>query len=418
MSNELIDVARPSRQNRAKESSNSEARLLGNVQFIYELILAQLELCSLRAPFEISDELSSFKLLNDGNDADRLRKRVAYFETIGGVHTDYFYISRQNRTRSVNQYLTHWIYPYKGKFHPQMIRAALNIIGLETGETVLDPFVGSGTTALEAQLLGVNCVGFDTSPLCVLQSKVKTSSHEAVEELTVRCKEITGLQQSQTAEQTVTPAAFTCDHRVEDFFLLAKLVALSDSVRRRKDLQSAFAAKAKLMIQSITDYRRITSELNLPLGRATIEQGDARKLPLRDNSVDGIITSPPYAIALDYVKNDAHALQALGLDTREIREQFIGLRGPVSERVQLYNDDMKRSLEEMVRVLKPGRFALIVIGDAAFNGRTLNTVEFMTEYANQIGLHLEKAIDKTIFGLYNVMQKEKVLIFKKDEGSI
>jgi tRNA G10 N-methylase Trm11 len=416
MNNELIDVAGTSRPNQANEAGISVARLFSNVQFIYELILAQLELRSFRVPFETTEELSRFKLLDGGND-DRLRKRVAYFETIGEVNTDYFYISRQNRTRSVNQYLTHWIYPYKGKFHPQMIRAALNIIGLETGETVLDPFVGSGTTALEAQLLGVNCVGFDTSPLCVLQSNVKTSSLDVVEEITARCKELTGQKLPQTAQQAVNADALTSDQRVEDFFRLAQLVALSDSVRRRKDFHSAFVAKTRLMAQSTTDYRRITSELHLPLGRATIERGDARKLPLRDNSIDGIITSPPYAIALDYIKNDAHALQALGLDTREIREQFIGLRGGLNVRVQLYYDDMKRSLEEMARVMKPNKCAFIVIGDATFDGRTLNTVEFVTEHASKIGLRLKKAIDKTIFGLYNVMQKEKILIFKKDEGS-
>jgi tRNA G10 N-methylase Trm11 len=407
----------PSRPNQSKKSSSNVARLFGNVQFLYELILAQLELGSFRVPFETTEDLSSFKL-QDGSNDDRLRKRVAYFETIGELNTDYFYISRQNRTRSVNQYLTHWIYPYKGKFHPQMIRAALNIIGLETGETVLDPFVGSGTTALEAQLLGVNCIGFDTSPLCVLQSNVKTSSLDVVEEITARCTELTGQKPPQAAEHAQNADALTSDRRVEDFFLLANLVALSDSVRRRKDLQSAFVAKTRLMTQSIIDYRRIASELHLPLGRATIERGDARKLPLRDNSVDGIVTSPPYAIALDYVKNDAHAFKALGLDTREIREQFIGLRGTLKERVQLYHDDMKRSLEEMVRVMKPNKFALIVIGDATFNGRTLNTVDFVTEYASKVGLHLEKAIDKTIFGLYNVMQKERILIFEKDEGSI
>jgi hypothetical protein len=40
-------------------------------------------------------------------------------------------------------------------------------------------------------------------------------------------------------------------------------------------------------------------ERNLAI--AVIERGDARALPLRDNSIDGIITSPPYAIALDYI---------------------------------------------------------------------------------------------------------------------
>ena len=163
------------------------------------------------------------------------------------------------------------------------------------------------------------------------------------------------------------------------------------------------------------DYDDISRDLGLSLGRVVIERGDARALPLRDNSIDGVITSPPYAIALDYIKNDAHALQALGMDMREIREHFVGLRGRMNERVRLYDEDIKRSLDEMMRVLKPNKYALIVIGNATYKGQTLESVELITKYASDIGLQLTKSVNKTIFGLYNVMQKEKVLIFKKDE---
>jgi tRNA G10 N-methylase Trm11 len=156
--------------------------LLDNVQFIYELALAQLELQSLVARFEVTNGMREFKLL-ETKDEEELRRKLAYFKFVRGKYTNYFQIIQKNRTRSVNQYLTHWIYPYKGKFHPQMIRALLNIIGLEQGDTVLDPFIGSGTTAVEAHLLGINCVGIDISPLCVLQSKVKTESIDVLSQI-------------------------------------------------------------------------------------------------------------------------------------------------------------------------------------------------------------------------------------------
>ncbi len=412
----LRDPWTASRADRQKKEVRGEATLFANVQFIYELVLAQLELHSLGAVFEMTDEFSTVKLLND-TDNQQLKRRLAYFQAVNGQNTDYFYISRKNRTRSVNQYLTHWIYPYKGKFHPQMIRAALNIIGLEPGETVLDPFIGSGTTALEAQLLGVNCIGFDASPLCVLQSRVKTASHEVIKEIRAQCEALTG---SNTAEKEFDEKALnqitsTADQQVQDFFRLAKLVALSDSVRRRKDFASALVSRTRLMTQSIMDYDSIRKDLKLSLGRAVIERGDARTLRLHDESIDGIITSPPYAIALDYIKNDAHALESLGFNIHEMREHFVGLRGRMNERVRLYNEDMKKCLDEMMRVLKPNKYALIVIGNAAYKNETLESVEFITQYANKIGLRLINSINKTIFGLYNVMQKEKVLIFKKDE---
>jgi len=125
--------------------SDEDLVLLDNVQFIYELSLAQLELKALGADFGVTNSLRHFKILNkDHKAAELIKRKGSYFKTVDGKYTDYFFIIRENRTRSVNQYLTHWIYPYKGKFHPQMIRALLNIIGLE-GDTVCDPFSGSGT---------------------------------------------------------------------------------------------------------------------------------------------------------------------------------------------------------------------------------------------------------------------------------
>ncbi|PJB50104.1 MAG: hypothetical protein CO103_03405 [Chloroflexi bacterium CG_4_9_14_3_um_filter_45_9] len=169
MSNKAIE------EEELRETMPVRAALIENVQFIYELALAELELEALGAKFTVTNGLREL-LLDNECDPDILLKRLAYFKTIDGKATDYYKLIKYNRTKSVNQYLTHWIYPYKGKFHPQMIRALLNILKLVAGDTVLDNFIGSGTTAVESQLLGINCIGIDISPLCVLQSKVKTES--------------------------------------------------------------------------------------------------------------------------------------------------------------------------------------------------------------------------------------------------
>ncbi len=392
-----------------------KARLFSHVQFIYELVLAQLELRSLGSAFQLDDTLSTFTL-HDMGERDILQRRLAYFESIGGTKTDYFHISKRNRTRSVNQYLTHWIYPYKGKFHPQMIRAALNICKLSSGDTVLDPFVGSGTTALEAQLLGVNFIGYDASPVCVMQSRVKTLSGDVLEQIRDECDVLSSMSTPKGVDDGTfyDEVASLRDDRVRDFFRLAKLVALSDSRRRRQDERRAYEKKVKLMIQSIADYVSVRQQLQLPLGNVKVERGDARSLPLGDRSVDGVITSPPYSIALDYIKNDEHALEALGHDVTQMRELFIGLRGRSRDRISLYHMDLKRALDEMIRVLKPGGYAFIVIGNATFAGNEVKGDELVEHYGRNSGLILEKRLDKTIFGLYNVIQKEKVLVFRKD----
>jgi DNA modification methylase len=402
-----------------KKNDNSKKNtliLLDNVQFIYELALVQLELEALNINFRVTNGLREFELLGIEN-VNEIVKRTAYFKMVDENYTDYFRIIQKNNTRSVNQYLTHWIYPYKGKFHPQMIRALLNIIGLKEGDTVLDPFIGSGTTAVEAQLLGINCLGIDISPLCVLQSRVKTESIEAIDEIEKIKKNIINKinpslfnQESGSFLQMIDSLD---DEKVKNFYKMAYLVAVSDNARRGRNFEQSFYKNIELMIKSVRDFRDIARELDLKLGQVEIKTGDSRNLPLENNSIDGIITSPPYSIALDYVSNDAHALKVLGYELSEIREEFVGVRGRGQERINLYNQDMKRSYEEMYRVLKPKSFAAIVIGNATYLGEEIKTVEFTIDYCQKIGFRLVKNIDKIIFGLYNVMQKENILIFQK-----
>lgn len=392
--------------------------LLDNVQFIYELSLAELELKSFGADFKVTNGLREFKILNKTESIKNLiKKRGSYFKAIDGELTDYFHIIQKNRTRSVNQYLTHWIYPYKGKFHPQMIRALLNIIGLKEGDIVFEPFSGSGTTALEAQILGINFYGIDISPLCVIQGRVKTESIYVLDEILKIKDEIMSKLEPNLFHREVDYYELidnlTNDERVKNFYKLARLLAVSDNSRRKKNFVDSYTKNVNLMIASVKDYKEIVESLGLKLGKVELEVGDSRNVKLSDNSVDGIITSPPYSIALDYVKNDEHSLIDLGFDVQKMRNGFIGVRGNGKSRIELYNEDMKRAYSEMFRVLKPNKYAVIVIGNATYQGREIRTVEFTIDYMESIGFKLLQNINKIIFGLYNVMKQENILIFKK-----
>jgi hypothetical protein len=399
-------------------------KLFRNVQFIYELALAELELGAMGVEFRVVDNLRNFACKSPA-DLEYLKKRLAYFDRLDGEITDYSKIVSYNQTRSPNQYLTHWIYPYKGKYHPQMIRALLNVIGARKGDMILDPFIGSGTTALECQLLGIDCVGLDVSQVCILISRVKTESHDVVPEIedlssslleegkgpNLFSYEDGAPEKSGTLNQTINEIE---NEKVRNFYKIAELIAESDkSRRRRKDFFGSFKKNAEKMISSTQDYKKVVEELDLPLGKAEIRLGDARNLELSDESIDGIITSPPYSIALDYVKNDAHSLSALGYDIKKVKEDFIGVRGTGKKKVEMYNKDMEQSYDEMYRVLKPGKYCVIVIGNATIQGEEVRTVEMTVDHMTKLGFSLEKNMDKIIFGLYNVMQKENILIFRK-----
>lgn len=394
--------------------------LLDNVQFIYELSLAELELKALDINFEVTNGLREFRILNKSDENKELiKKKGAYYKTVNGQSTDYFQIIQKNQTRSVNQYLTHWIYPYKGKFHPQMIRALLNIIGLKEGDTVFEPFSGSGTTELEAQLLGINFIGIDISPLCVMQGRVKTESIYVLDEILKIKDEVfsksTNNLFSAEANYYEMVEKLTSDERVRNFYKMVRLLAVSDNSRRNRNFETSFIKNLNLMVASAKDFIEIKEKLNLKLGDVKTEIGDSRNIKLPDNSVDGIITSPPYSIALDYIQNDIHSFNDLGYDVLRMSKDFIGVRGSGRSKVELYNEDMKKSYSEMYRIVKSNRYAVIVIGNATYQGKEIKTVEFTIKYMESLGFRLVKNINKIIFGLYNIMKKENILIFRKEK---
>ena len=127
-----------------------------------------------------------------------------------------------------------------------------------------------------------------------------------------------------------------------------------------------------------------------------------------------VVTSPPYSIALDYVKNDQHALEALGVSLNGLRNEMTGVRGRGNKaKLALYNEDMQIMFDEVARVLKLGAKAIFVIGDATVDRQEYTTTKEMIVWANASGLTLERQIPKVVYGLYNVMLDEKILIFQK-----
>jgi len=402
----------------------TEVRLPRNVQFMYEHALARIEFeIGFAAKECTSDPFDpwAFQLDDDGS-VKQLHERSAYAGFVDGKPTVYEQLIRPsyqggefNQTRSPNQFLTHWIYPYKGKFHPQMVRAILNIIHARPGDLVLDPFVGSGTTSLECQLLGIDSIGMDVSPLCVMLTRVKTHSYAHLAAIRKAVEDIrsSGVEHpDQLRSSDFRPRA------VADFIEVAKMVTYSDMANRKRDPATYLHRNLHRMLVSAEAMAQAKRRFNLKFGKVRARRGDARDLSsagLGDASVDAIVTSPPYSIALDYVKNDAHALRAMGYDLERLRQQFIGVRGKTKhEKLMAYNEDMKSSFAEMARVLKPGGRAVVVIGNATLDGTETTTTEEMVHWAAQYGLRLERKMPKIVWGLYNVVADEKILFFVRD----
>jgi hypothetical protein len=113
-------------------------------------------------------------------------------------------------------------------------------------------------------------------------------------------------------------------------------------------------------------------------------------------------------------KNDDHALKVMGTDVETLRKRMTGVKGRgAKEQLVLYNQDMQQMFREVARVLKRRAAAAFVIGDTTVDGREVTTTDTMAQWAEEAGLRLERSIPKIVFGLYNVMQDERILVFRK-----
>ena len=74
---------------------------------------------------------------------------------------------------------------------------------------------------------------------------------------------------------------------------------------------------------------------------------------------------------------------------------------------------MRIAAREMFRVLRPGGRCAVVIGNITYQGEEVDTSGMFARACEEAGLKLERSIDKIIFGLYNVMQKEYIQIFSR-----
>ena len=233
----------------------STIRLPRNVQFLYEEHLARLEFMALGCQ-NLSRDGDHWDQLTGvvNGTTDLMLTKSAYLGSLDGQQSVYSQLitpayqgGKFNRTRSPNQYLTHWIYPYRGKFHPQMVRALLNIIGVKPGAMVADPYLGSGTAAVEASLLGANFTGIDLSPLCVMLSRVKTQSVYAVSKIRARVREILDADVVLEDETIATDA----DPIVSDFLKVARMVTLSDVARRKRNGNAYLRKNLSAMLLSV-----------------------------------------------------------------------------------------------------------------------------------------------------------------------
>ncbi len=421
-------------------------KLVPQLNEVYELELA----------FYESQILSEEEILQNG----------AYFAKVNGQPTRHFLIcqgeplklaehssSRLKSFFKTNQfktgYATNGLFPYRGKFHPQMIKGLINIMGCKPSDTILDPMMGSGTVLIEATLMGINSIGIDASPFCSFMTKgkinglkvpvgyLKAAFNEFDSTFNYYLKKVgeeqkisTNVQNElfgslkSTPKKVITPH-WTKRQDVQDYLMLAFLDAKGYSERsKRKSFEEQFHAILERYIFVAEKIQNVLRGFEDELGKADPRTGDARRLNIEDNSIDGVIFSPPYSFAIDYLANDEYHLNAIGVDVNKLRESMVGLRGKYQRhKYENYLSDMDKIISECSRVLKPGKICSIVVGT---NNNQIGKIlkvnpeevkglhEQLTEMAENHGMSLVRNIERQITGMANTMRTEFIVMLQKD----
>ena len=379
--------------------------------------------------FELDLALWEYEVLSKRD----LINRSAYFKCIDGKETAHFKICNLQNFEDIHKnssfrtkvfflngkystgYATHSLFPYRGKFHPQMIRALLNILKIKPGHVVLDPMAGSSTVAVEANLLGIDSIAIDFNPFCELIGRVKTFSlnldTKILDSIVVKPQKLI-----ERLNKSIVPKYFKNNkaprRNYYEVVLLAFLDAMGFADRSNSSIIKLFPRVLERYISTIKYFCYAQKKMNLKIGKSKIMQGDALQLPLDNDSVDAIITSPPYSFAIDYLNNDKSQLEYLGYDVESLRKNMVGLQGRgIDNKLEIYFQKMGKIIEEIKRVLKKNAPIVIIIGTNDIQTKGVKLETEIIKIAKNKGLNFILNLRKPIRGLQNTMKEESILFF-------
>lgn len=352
------------------------------------------------------------------------------------------------------------IHPFPARMAPGIALNALGEAG--RGLRVLDPMSGSGTVLAVARKNGHRAYGFDLDPLSVLLAGVWTRTIDPVRtsekaaEVLARAKEsVRSLPSGQAYPCGSDPETRTFIRYWFDDYARMQLTALSAAIRRvhhvatRDALWAAFSrliitkqAGASLAMDlshsrphrafvraPLKPFRKFLSAVEMIAAncpkttvsangpRAIVKHGDARALAVASDSIDLVLTSPPYLNAIDYMRCSKFSLVWMGYsvsELRAIRARSVGteassqdaldadwvkamirqlrLRPKLSQRdhalLATYAWDMGAAMSEVSRVLTSGGRAVYVVGDSTSRGTFIRNSAIVAAAGERAGLEL------------------------------
>ena len=298
----------------------------------------------------------------------------------------------------------HRLHPYLGKFIPQLVEIFLRKY---RPSLVIDPFCGSGTTLVEAKMLGIDSYGADISEFNCLLSKVKTDYYDAEE---VEREILDALQQSEDPNPSRVlemQGRYAASSYLQDWFApqaLSELRAYQSVIVQYhyqdvlKIILSRSARSARLTTHFDLDFpqkpqtepyqcykhsricqptqtaRQFLKRYSLDTAKRIREfvklQGDAFSGVICGDSryvefprCDLVITSPPYVGLIDYHEQHRYAYELLGLNWNE-ESEIGGAKGGISLTAQQsYLENIEQVFRNVKKSLKDGSRVVVIVHD-------------------------------------------------------
>ncbi len=362
-------------------------------------------------------------------DLYELKERSAFFQTIDEIPTRHYLLFEKDKIST--GYAVHDLYPSRARLHPQIVKGILNAVRLARGDVVLDPLCGSGTTNLEAVFLGANTIAVDLNPVSRLMTRVKYEvlklPVETVATLKDRARELFEAVSSPEKVEALRDIEDPQEQTIHYLALLAFLHALrrfltDRTVRRsqrgpRKVPFSLFQRTFYHYIRLIHTFLSNPEFRPYELGELQVlPEVDARTLEgIADESVDVVLTSPPYSLASDYLRTDYPQLKFLGVDVQALRHNLIGLEpSDISERIERYFADLQQVFSAITRVLKRHKWFVLVIGKPSLRSAPEDFIDRVRALVEQQGFRLYRDVPKPVKGTRDELHEEHIFFFRKE----
>jgi DNA modification methylase len=324
----------------------------------------------------------------------------------------------------------HGFHTYAARMHPTT--AARLVHGFsDAGDTLLDPFCGSGTVLVEAMLAARRAVGVDLSPLAVRLARLKATPRDshAIEAMLAAAQSIAAFADSRREQRAGATRRYPSEDVISfDPHVLLELDSLRAGIARHAQDDPAAADTLELVLSAILVKvsRRAsdTSTTNVPrrlaagfttrlfvrkaeelarrLGAlaaivpaeavaAQVSVDDATRLKtIAASTIDAVVTSPPYVATYDYSVHHAMRMRWLGLDRRALEVGEVGARRryarlePQAARAA-WMRELATVIAALSRVCRKGARAAIVAGDSAVGGEALRADETIAAVAPGAG---------------------------------